>query len=117
MSENEVDRKGMLEGLRDLATKKVSSDLGESVGRLHRALVDLQVHIECAQGDQRRLAEDFQAQHHCLDCMEKDLKMARAELACIKTTANMMRNAILSLTDTEQIAMLVDPLLRALSDE
>lgn len=116
MSKNgEVDREGTLEGLRDLAIKKVPGDLGESVGRLHRALVDLQAHIKCAQGDLLRLSKDFQAERHCLDCMEKDLTMARAELACIKTTANVIRNALLSLTDTTQIAALIDPILKALS--
>lgn len=117
MSENGVDRKGVLEDLRDLAIKKVPSDLGENIGILRKALIDLQAHNDCAVGDLQKLSRDFRAQHHFLECAIKDVDLVRLELACIRATARVIRTVILSLTDTAQIAMLVDPLLKALSDE
>lgn len=116
-NENEVNRKEVLEDLRDLAIKKVPGDLGENIGILRKALIDLQAHNDCAVGDLQKLSRDFRAQHHFLECAIKDVDLVRLELACIRAAAKVIRAAILSLTDTAQIAVLIDPVLRALSDE
>lgn len=115
--DGEVDRDELLQELLNLATEKVPSDLGQSVGILSRTQFDLQAHIDCAQDDLRRLATYFQEKRHLLDCAIKDLARIRTELALISAASKEIRKEILTVSDTAQIAVLIDPLLKVLSIE
>jgi chaperonin cofactor prefoldin len=113
----EVNPDEVLQDLLDLATEKVPSSLSKSVKALNLAHANLQSHIDCAQGDLQQLAADFQTKRHCLNCAIKDLAALRAELVLISDAAKAFREEILTIADTAQIAILIGPLLDALSVE